>query len=333
MREHVDEYLEQCRREVSLSTYRNVRATLGRFADWWDSTRKVPKSLRGSDVQGYLWGPHACDKRCRGRQHRGPGVRESLGPDSFNIARGQLRRYLDWAFRRGVVRGDVVDGMGKRARTRKVRRLRLDAELLRALYEGAEDPYHRWVCALAVYTAGRNGELLTLRVEDLDLDAGEILWERHKVADDGDTLPIVAELEAEARRWLSHYRRELGRPLLPSFYLVPRRQVMGRSGRIELRPTQRRARGLSYIVKEHLARVLECNVDELRGEGVHPARRSMARLLYERLRRDRHADPIAVVQALLGHANRSMTERYIGVESGRQERDRVLRGRAMLGED
>lgn len=331
MRQHVDSYLHRRRRQVAAGTIDSMGSTLGRFAAWWDSTRKVPRSLREQDVQRYVWGSHECLPACRGGKHYGPGLRDTYQSTTLNRAVGQLRSFLDWAFRRGLVHGECVDACHERARERRQRRLRLAPEQLAELVEQAPDPYHRWVCALAVYTAGRGGELLTLRVGDLDLDAGEIVWTRHKVADDGDVLPVVAELADEARRWLAHYAAVVGERPRPSWLLVPRRRHVGRPGRITYYPLVPRTRGLHWIIKENLARVLGCDPGELRGEGVHTARRSMARLLYERLRHDGHGDPLAVVQALLGHANRSMTERYIGVESGRLERDRLLRGRAMLG--
>lgn len=335
MQQHVDTYLELRRLQLKPRSRVGYWCTLSRFAGWWDSTGKVPKSMREQDLQRYIWGSHTCGKQCLGRKHYGPGLRETLGASTLNGNVNRLRQFLDWANRHDLVRGEVIDATMERARVTRRRRLQLDRAQLVELYEGAGDPYHRWVCALAVYTAGRTSELQSLRIRDLDLKAGELAWSRHKTGDEGDTLPVVAELEAEAHRWLDAYRAEVGRPLDPNWLLVPRRQQIGAppTGRLELRPTQRRSRGLGLIVKERLVVVLGCNADDLRGEGVHTARRSMARLLYERLSSDRHPDPVAVVQALLGHSSRTMTERYIGVESGRLERDRLLRGRSMLGGD
>lgn len=336
MREHMNTYLELRRRQLAPKSRLGYWCTLDRFASWWDRTGKVPRTLREQDMQRYIWGSHACGKQCKGRKHFGPGLSDTLAAATLNGNLNRLRGFLEWAFRHDLVRGELVDATMERARVTRRRRLRLDRQQLIDLYEGAEDPYHRWVCALAVHTAGRSGELLTLRVRDLDLEAGEIIWSRHKTRDEADVLPVVSELAEEAERWLAVYRAQAGvRRLDPSWLLVPRRQQRGGPGasHLVLRPTEQRTRGLHIIVKEHLARVLDCNVEDLLGEGVHTARRSMARLLYERLRRDHHPDPVSVVQAMLGHSTRAMTERYIGVESGRIERDRLLRGRALLTEE
>lgn len=329
MRQHADAYLSRTRGQVELSTYRTVQSTLLRFASWWDTTRKVPKNLRESDVEGYLWGPHTCIPACRGRVHRGAGLRETMSDGAMNRSSGQLGRFLEWAFRNGLVPGEVIQPTRTRVRQRRTRRLQLDLAQLADLYEGAEDPYDRVVCALAAYTGGRAGELNTLRVGDVDLDAGEIAWTRHKTRQGDDSLPVMAELADELRRWFKVYEAECG-ALHRDWYLIPRRYSVGTPGRFQYRPTLRRVRGCHIILKIHLARVLELDPAELRGEGVHTVRRSVARCLYEQLRESGNPDPIAIVQALLGHSSRVMTERYIGVESGRRERDQALRGRSLL---
>jgi integrase len=329
MRQHADVYLSRLSGHIGPQTLKNMRVTVMRFASWWDSTRKVPKNLREADVERYLWGRHTCTPGCRGREHHGAGLRDSMAGSTYNVRAGSLGQFLEWSFRNGLVPGEVVQPTRARVKVRRVRRLRLTVDQLGDLCEGAEDPYERVMCALAAYTGGRGGELLTLRVDDVDLDAGEIDWTRHKTGDDGDVLPVVSELADELRLWFKIYEDACG-PLRPDWHLIPRRRSVGPTGRIEYVPTQGRTAGCYIIVKKHLARVLDVDPSELRGEGVHTVRRSIARALYEQLCAERHPDPIGVVQALLGHASRAMTERYIGVESGRRERDRALRGRSML---
>lgn len=329
MREHADDYLARRRGQVAPSTYRSERRTLLRFASWWDSTRKVPKSLREADVDRYIWGAHPCVPGCRGRNHLGPGLRETLGDRTLNGCLGQLGAFLRWAFRNGMASGETIDPTTSRVRWTRTRKLRLTVEQLADLCEGAVNPYERVICALAAYTGGRAGELNTLLIGDVDLDAGEIAWARHKTRQDDDALPVMAELADELSRWFKHYEQQNG-PLQDDWYLIPSRRRAGAAEITRYVPDAPRVKGCHLVVKKHLARVLGVDESELRGEGVHTVRRSVARCLYEQLCEDRHADPVAVVQALLGHTNRSMTERYIGVESGRRERDKVLRGRSML---
>ncbi|MEU7814141.1 site-specific integrase [Pseudonocardia sp. NPDC049154] len=300
-----------------------------RFASWWDATRKVPKNLREADVERYIWGPHECIRGCRGREHRGAGLRETMSDGALNRTLGQVGKFLEWCFRNGYVSGEVIHPATARVRQRQTRRLQLDPDQLIELYEGAKDSYERVICALAAYTGGRAGELNTIRVGDVDLARGEIAWARHKTRRDDDYLPIMSELAEELERWFDVYERECG-PISDDWYLVPRRRSVGNPGVMRYYPDEQRVRGCYLVVKKHLARTLGVTEDVLQGEGVHTVRRSVSRCLYEQLCVDRHPDPISVVQALLGHSSRVMTERYIGVEAGRRERDRVLRGRSVL---
>lgn len=337
MQQHVDDYLSRLEGHLARNTMVNRRAALVRFATWWDTSRKVPKNLREQDVERYVWGPHTCvpgSLGCVNRVHRGPGLRGSYSNTaSLQQVVNHLRYFFTWAVRYGLVRPEIMEPL-ERHRMPRVqrgkRRRQLNVEQLSDLLEGCDDPWERVVCALAIHTAGRSGELVTLRVGDVDLEAGEIDWSRHKTGQT-DYLPITADLDVELRRWLKEYDRLCGH--LPTFgpdaYLVPKRSVVGRGTR-RYHPELPRGSGYATVVKKQLTRVLELDGTDLFGEGVHTVRRSVARALYEQLCQDHHSDPISVVQALLGHSSRVMTERYIGVESGRQERDRVLRGRSVL---
>lgn len=330
MAEQVAQYLDRKAGQVSQGTLGNQRHMLSRLARWWDTLRpkRVPKSMTKDDLERYVWGKHTCGKGCKGsRFHDGPGLRYSMSEGALNNQLGVIKEFLRWT---GADR-DLIDVVSQPVKVRKKRKLRLTPDQIRDVIEGAPDPWTRIVCALAVYTAGRSSELLSLTIGDVDLEAGVIEWERHKIGDDSDYLPITSDLADELERWLKVYEAEVGR-LLSSYYLIPRRTTDGthRPGCFTYHPEQRRGDNLHKVVKPELARALSCPESDLQSEGVHTLRRSMARALYERLRAEKHGDPVGVVQALLGHAQRGMTERYIGVESGREERDNQLRGRSMF---
>jgi integrase len=277
------------------------------------------------DLEGYVWGRHKCVKACKPpRFHDGAGLRYSMSEGAFNNQLGVLRAFLSWCH----VEPDLLDVVSQPVKVRKRRKLRLSPDQIGELIHDAPDPWTRVVLALAVFTAGRSSELLSLTVGDVDLEAGVIEWERHKIRDDSDYLPITSELADELERWFKHYEAEVGR-LLSDHYLIPRRTW--HAGGYVYHPEQRRGDNLHKVIKPELARVLRCPESDLKQQGVHTLRRSMARALYERLRAENEGDPLGVVQALLGHSQRSMTEQYIGVESGREQRDSLLRGRSMFG--
>lgn len=330
MRKLVDTYLDLRRHQLAAATYQNTKSPLVRLAAWWDNPdgghRKVPRNMTRGDAEHYLWTSHECSASCGTKVHAGAGLRDTAGPRWFNIQLGTLIQFAQWGAQRGEISPEVVDALraAPHARVKLRRSLRLTPAQLGELIEGCSDPWERFVCALGTYSAGRSGELVTLTIGDVDLDEGIIEWNRHKTRDDADSLPITDELASELRRWFGHYESECGR-LRDHWFLVPRRTCSS------YLPETPRVGALSRVVRPHLSRVLSVPLSEVKQEGVHTLRRSMARALYERLRAEKHGDPIGVVQALLGHANRSMTEKYIGVESGREQRDSLLRGRSMFG--
>ena len=67
-------------------------------------------------------------------------------------------------------------------------------ELLDAAEE--RDPRDRALCALLLYTLGRDSEVTDLRIRDLDLTGGWLKVRIHKTGAE-DTLPVSAELDAE----------------------------------------------------------------------------------------------------------------------------------------
>lgn len=308
---HADEYLARRAAKLDYATIRNYRGILRPLCQWWDATGKVPSSMREPDMDSYVWGRH--------------GLRAKTSSDAtLNHWIEVIRVFVDWAIRYRYLAPEVREPLAT-VKPKKPARRRLTAAQLADFVEGCEDPWERVVCALAVNTAGRSSELTAARLGDVDLDAGLIDWSRIKTRDDTDSLPITADLDVELRRWFDAYEQNCG-PLSPRWYLVPHRRKFGPNPFV-YNPMKPR-KELWTVAKGHLARVLGVDPAELKYEGVHTLRRSMARALYEQLRGEGYGDPLAVVQSLLGHTTRAMSERYIGVQSTREERDRVLRGRS-----
>jgi hypothetical protein len=71
--------------------------------------------------------------------------------------------------------------------------------------------------------------------------------------------------------------------------------------------------------------------EEIDGEGGHLLRRSGARALYFHLRDNLGNErAMALVQRRLHHANRAMTERYLGITAADSELDDLLLGKRMF---
>jgi integrase len=155
-------------------------------------------------------------------------------------------------------------------------------------------------------------------------------------------MPVPQELDAEMRRWLTHYSAIAG-PLEPWHYLVPVRQVFpvnGPDGRIvrhdsAYRP-DRKIGGAGRIVNPILEKIGFPVVDENGkpcGEGSHTIRRSGARALFDQLVEGGYDHALRLTQSLLHHSSVVQTERYIGITADRRSRDDILRGKIMYHVD
>lgn len=254
-----------------------------------------------------------------------------------NIYLGALRGFLKWCRTHRYLPPDFDPTQGWTSRpVEKRERTWLTLPVLRALMNVPEHPRDRAFIAVGIYTFMRASEITSLRIGDIDVERHELRMFRHKTKQQ-DRLPICLELEVELVRWLRYYEQEQGE-LNPDWFLLPSRGPRPMAGvhgkrRLEptgelcpLRPTKPIARP-QRIIKEAMA---ELGVGE-HGDGCHVMRRSGARALYEQLREMGHDGAARRVQSMLGHASLVMTEKYLGLNHERMQRNEMLAGRTMFG--
>jgi integrase len=251
-----------------------------------------------------------------------------LQPNTVATRLGQLRAFLGYCRSRGWLTGDPTVLL-RAARPAPEPRERLSARELLDVIEAADYPQHRIILALAANLALRQSEIKTLRVRDVDLDAGSLLVHVHKTADTApDPMPITAELDAELRRWLAHYTRAC--PVGRDSLLVPAQHVDGRFGKITYR-TDRSVAEPEDVVKRALGKL---GWTEVKGEGIHTVRRSVARIYFDAALDEvgdtRFDEVVLGTMRLLHHDRPETTLRYIGIDRQTQARDRFLRGRSFL---
>lgn len=319
MRDQVNRYLEYRRPALSPATYKDVESNLLRFATAWDSTRRVAGSINEDWMVDYL-------AEFRLGKHGRGGM---LAASTFNKAIERYNHFVHWLVRRGVADARVLDALQKAIDDAPKEHLQLPMAKVVHMIQSCEDPWERWVLALASQTLGRDSELRGRCVRHMHIDTMELEWYRLKASKDKkmDRLPISNELASEWQRWTYHYQQACG-SLEPNWPLVPRRT--GRPGRWGYEPDASPARGLAQIVQKHAARAAGLPQETLKGQGVHIMRRSMARALYERLVTVGHPEPLRVVRAQLGHADSKTTRIYIGLEPDREERNELLAGASLL---
>lgn len=252
-----------------------------------------------------------------------------------------LSGFFGWARQTGRMARDADPLYGRR-RPKRVRRERnrLDVSQFPLLLDTAGErcPRDRALVALLLYTLGRDGEVADLRIRDVDINAGYIMYRVFKTHEE-DRVPICAELDQELRAWLTEYTKRVGF-LESSYYLLPARQVRGVKGAsgvyesvedIALRP-EKKIQGLGKIVGPILESmgfpVRDENGRGL-GEGAHTIRRSGARALFNRLVADGYDGALRVVQSMLHHSSSAQTEAYLGITADRRTRDDLIKGRRL----
>lgn len=274
---------------------------------------------------------------------------EATRPKSMGIDVAALRGFFNWARATKRMARDS-DPMWEREAPKHIveERRRVPRADFPRLLDAAEEhcPRDRVLVAHGLYLMLRQSEIKTLRIRDLDLRSTTMRVKIHK-SKKFDVMPISAELDKELRAWLTTYTSQCG-ALHPDWYLVPSRWAHRgirnpETGLLERgvndtlrpdypigqpeRPIQRALSAIGFPLRD------EVTGESLR-EGEHTLRRSGARALFEELSaRGDVPDPLGVVQSMLHHAQRSQTERYIGLDGARVSRDAVIAGRAMYPVD
>lgn len=265
--------------------------------------------------------------------------RKRYAPGTFNKRFGHIQQWLMHASRRRQLRVSPAELLGTVERRRVVprRRLYLSASELLAILETTRHPRDRMYLALAMNTTLRAGEVTSLKLEDVDLDHGSLHVLRHKTGT-RDILPVTTDLDQELRRWLRFYTEQVG-VLKGHFLVVPAKDspavkprghqyTLGERLAVALKP-ETQMRQDHHFMRDILA---EAGYATER-EGLHTIRRSMARNLFDYLTREggeARDEALSVVQSLLGHSTQSITEKYIGVERFKLQRDKIMRGQAFL---
>lgn len=208
---------------------------------------------------------------------------------------------------------------------------------------GEHHPRDRMVVALGLYLFLRPSEIVTLRIGDVSLDAGDVRIFRHKTRQ-ADVLAISADLDRELRAWYTYYSQQQGR-LDPRWFLVPSKKskpmtrdprtgwlVVAEAQPVLLNPdrpisriheiAQRAFEAIGYPTRDENGKPLN--------EGMHTLRRSAARARFDALETRGYDGAVRHVQTWLGHATMAQTEHYLGLQLDRVKRNELVRGKPMF---
>lgn len=249
---------------------------------------------------------------------------DTRSPASVNMVQSSLSAFFKWCRLRKYMGIDTDPMLGMRyKRVPKKERRRLAVHEFPAFLNAAADPRDRAACALGLYLFLRSSEVVSLRIRDLDLQAGTIGVTVHKTGD-YDVMPISAELDRELRTWLTAYQNECG-PLHKDWFLVPAKTQAG-FGTHCLNPVAKISRPEEVVKKT----VSTYGWEDTHWQGFHLLRASGARAWFDELNEQTIDGALKIVQAHLHHSSVVMTERYLGLTADRAKRDRLLKGESMF---
>lgn len=251
---------------------------------------------------------------------------ERYAVTTMNSTQASLSAFFKWCRSRSHAPVDWDPIAGRRySPVTPPRRLYVPLHDFPLVLDSATNPRDRALMALGLFTLGRQSELVSMRVSDLDLTAGVIdmhIWKSHKT----DIMPLSSELADEMRRWVMAYQAECG-PLNPKWFLVPamKHQSSMPFGNFQLAPDRPISRSEDIV-----RRVLERAGYTDDRMGVHVLRRSAARCLFDELAKDGYDGALRLVSAMLHHASVATTERYLSLDLDRKRRDDRISGQPLF---
>lgn len=256
---------------------------------------------------------------------------QGYAPGTVNIFHTTLRAFFKWLRSRGHMLPEQDPLAGRRwLRDAPKARRRLSVAQTQALLDLDLHPRDRMLIATGIFLLLRQSEAASLRISDVDLETNRIRVTIHKIKD-VDLMVIPVELRPILREWLAFYAAEQG-PLNPDWYLIPAKEGFRWGHPALLTPTKPMTR-VADIVNRALDKIGFPTKDEngrSTREGMHTLRRSSALNLYHEEVERGVDQALMTAKSWLHHKSVTMTERYLGMESGRETRNKDFEDRPMF---
>lgn len=211
------------------------------------------------------------------------------------------------------------------------------------LLDAAKGPVERAAMAIGLYLFLRQGEMMSLKIQDWDVAAKILHVTVHK-SKTVDDMPVSEELEDELTQFMAWYSANSSVPLEPGHYLIPGRTASLLRGQrgvfgatnfdrriIPGKPCNRPEEYVQFAMRQLGYQTRDGRTGESLWEGFHTLRRSGARALYDHLIDSGHDGAGRTVQAMLHHKHFSTTEGYLGIGLDKKRRDDLIKGKSMYG--
>ncbi len=245
-------------------------------------------------------------------------------PSTIRLTLDKLSTFFTWAESRGhIPHGTNPVGTRKDIKIHKKQRPVITVDQFNQAIEAAPSERDRFVIATGLFTMLRQGEIVALKVKDLDLAEGKLSVKIFKSYDQ-DRLPISPDYRQHIVRWLAHYQSECG-PLQPDWYLCCSQKPGGGFQQFKLAPTKRIQR-THDIVRRTFDR-MGIDVERM---GMHILRRSAAQELLRQGIENGHDGTMREIQTWLHHKSITTTEQYLDLSVDRATRDKYYVDNALF---
>lgn len=267
--------------------------------------------------------------------------REFIGGASWNKYKEVMALFVKWAAERGQCDPFLLDEVGDRSEKDSLKIWLTNGEVDMLLW-ACDDLRDRAMLGVAFDYALRVGSLEELTISDVDWKRQTIRWKMYKKRRkefEWRVKPLTPESRRFLSDWLEWYARYKGLTLEAllrngHWALFPRRHTGQHTDPL----TGQVRRGTYYpkaiggqpaelysvrtsveILKAELIRTLGFTREELKGQGIHVARRTSVRGVFEETGDNEY---MASVHA--GHSNTGTTRRYIGTSKTEAKHDELL---------
>ena len=221
--------------------------------------------------------------------------------------------------------------------TEHKRRLQPSPAQMLAMLDHTDNDRDRCFIALATNTGLRAGEIVRLRVADVDLDQGLL---RVVITKSGteDLQPITLDLDRELRIWLTTYVWTCAGRCAMRTTCSGQGRCQVRLARSGGRVQGARAHSLELATRHGDDAPTARRTDRFAGSRAanqgrgraHPQKGGSAGFFDSMVAEEGFDGALRTVSAMLHHKSSAVTELYIGLDAERRRRDERLRGRPFL---
>ena len=239
-------------------------------------------------------------------------------------SRSTSSAFFKWAESRGhIPHGTNPVGSRKDIKVHKKQRPVITVDQFHQAIEAAPSERDRFVIATGLFTMLRQGEIVALKVKDLDLAEGKLSVKIFKSYDQ-DRLPISPDYRQHIVRWLAYYQAECGPSSQTGTCAAHRNQAAGSNNSSSHQPgvssaptTSCAARSPGWVFNSNAWACTSCAEAQPKRSSATGSRKG-------------HDGTMREIQTWLHHKSITTTEQYLDLTVDRATRDKYYSANALF---